>query len=350
MLNRHDPTYWLGKRVLVTGHTGFKGSWVTTRLLDLGAQVLGVSLPGGHGSPSLWDQLGLENVTEIRADIASTDWVRGVRAFSPQVVLHLAAQSLVTEGYRDPTSTFRTNVMGTVEVLRMIADLEELQAAVIVTTDKVYDVRQPPPFVEEHFLGGRDPYSASKACAELVTQSWPRLNVPVATARAGNVIGGGDWSLHRIVPDIVRAWTSGRTLALRRPVAIRPWQHVIEPLEGYLAYVQALANREDMPRTLNFGPATSQAVSVLRLVEFAAGEWRRLSGGATPKWEVLVEPDMAETHGLVLDSSLAEESLGWIGTWDWRQAMSKTLEWYLAAAAGAQPADLIRRQFAEYLG
>jgi len=344
----HDPGFWRGTRVLVTGHTGFKGSWLTARLCDLGATVHGVSLPRGEESTPLWDQLRLDAVSETRGDIASADWTGAVRAFSPQVVFHLAAQSLVSVGYQDPGLTFRTNVLGTVQVLDLLRQLPELRSAVIVTTDKVYDVRQAPPYVEDAFLGGKDPYSASKACAELVTRAWPGLEVPVATARAGNVIGGGDWARNRLVPDLVRAWSSSEVVTVRRPTAIRPWQHVVEPLDGYLAYAEGLATDPGLPRSLNFGPQASQRVSVSTLVEFAAGEWERVTGSAPAGWEVRAEPAMAETEDLSLDPTRALRSLGWGGVWDWQHALTRTLEWYVAVAQGATPRDQIRRQFEDH--
>lgn len=345
---KHDPTFWSGRRVLVTGHTGFKGTWLSFCLRGLGADVHGVSLPGNHGDPSLWNQAGVEGVSETRADIAGQDWLDDVRAFSPEVVLHLAAQSLVSEGYRDPVTTFRTNVQGTVQLLDLLEELKDLRATVVVTTDKVYDPSQAPPYDEGHLLGGKDPYSASKACAELVTHSWPHLATPVATARAGNVIGGGDWSVNRILPDIVRAWSDGEELVLRRPDAVRPWQHVVEPLAGYLSYVERLAAGDDMPSALNFGPHGRQSVPVLDLVEFASKEWSRLTGGPGPAWRVEREPSMAETKDLTLDPSLARESLGWGGRWTWQEATTRTLEWYVGAAHGAHPGDLIRADLAAY--
>jgi CDP-glucose 4,6-dehydratase len=348
MFQSHAKTYWSGKRVLVTGHTGFKGSWLATRLRDLGAVVHGVSLPADEGDSPLWRQLDLEGVSETRADVATRDWLDDARAFSPEFVLHLAAQSLVSVGYSDPALTFRTNVLGTVQVLDCLRLLPDLRAAIIVTTDKVYDVRQRTPFVEDHFLGGKDPYSASKACAELATLAWPGIEVPVATARAGNVIGGGDWAPDRILPDLVRAWSADEVLSLRHPTAVRPWQHVIEPLEGYLAFAEALAHDVDVPRALNFGPDSSQRVAVSTLVAFAADEWERLTGRGTPRWEVQERPVMAETDDLTLDPTLARTTLGWRGIWDWRQAITKTLEWYVAAADQVPPSELIRRQFDDY--
>jgi CDP-glucose 4,6-dehydratase len=343
-----DPAFWSDRRVVVTGHTGFKGSWLTCWLRDLGAEVHGVSLPEPPSDPCLWDQLDLVGVAEQRFDIASSDWQQGVRDFDPEVVLHLAAQPLVSVGYQDPGGTFHTNVQGTVSVLSLLGELPSLLATVIVTTDKVYDVRQPAPYTEQAFLGGKDPYSASKAAAELVVHSWPGGGAPVATARAGNVIGGGDWALDRIVPDLVRAWSSGDELVLRRPDAVRPWQHVAEPLAGYLRYAEALATRTELPRALNFGPDESQAVPVLDLVTAAADEWRRLVPGSTPSWRVEPQPELVETGLLTLDSSLAGSTLGWTGRWDWRDAISRTLAWYTQTAGGADPAAVTRAQIAEY--
>ena len=220
MPHMHDSAYWSGRRVLVTGHTGFKGSWLSTRLRDLGAKVHGVSLPGSHGEPSLWDQLAFDDLTETRADIATSDWISDARDFSPHVVLHLAAQSLVSEGYRDPALTFRTNVMGTVQVLDLLRGLPELQAGVIVTTDKVYDVRQRDAVRRGPLPGRQGPLLREQGVRRAGDPVLARRStVPVATARAGNVIGGGDWSVNRIVPDIVRAWSAG---ARRSRCAARP--------------------------------------------------------------------------------------------------------------------------------
>lgn len=343
-----DPSFWSGRRVLVTGHTGFKGAWVTCWLRDLGAQVHGVSLPGDHGDPCLWNLLALEDVTETRVDIAEDGWLEEVRGFAPEIVLHMAAQSLVSEGYRDPAATFRTNVLGTVQVMRLLESLDGVLSSIVITTDKVYDVRQPAPYREEHFLGGKDPYSASKACAELVTHSWPCVGSPVATARAGNVIGGGDYSLDRIVPDLVRAWSTDQPVTLRRPDAVRPWQHVVEPLAGYLLYAEALARSEELPLAMNFGPAKHQAVPVLDLVEHAATEWRRLTNGPAPQWEVLPHPPMEETGDLTLEARLAQKLLTWDNVWDWRTAVSRSLEWYVRHLQGEPAGSLMRAQLADY--
>ena len=350
MYRTHDPAFWAGRRVLVTGHTGFKGAWLTCWLRELGAEVHAVSLPASAGETPLWDALALEGVQDVRADIADTEWLAGAAAFRPEVVLHLAAQSLVSEGYRDPAGTFQTNVMGTVRLLGLVEQLPDLKAALVVTTDKVYDVRQATPFREGDFLGGKDPYSASKAAAELVVQSWPDLGDRVVTARAGNVIGGGDFALNRIVPDIVRAWSAGNTLVLRRPLAVRPWQHVIEPLLGYLLYTEDVANGRDVPRSLNFGPDPAQAVPVQALVEHAAGRWPQLRGaGAPPRWEVEPDPLMEETHDLTLDANQAQKVLAWGNVWGWQEAIDRSLEWYVRAADGEDRRSLVLEHVRAYL-
>ena len=349
MTRRHAPEFWAGKRVLLTGHTGFKGSWLTTYLRSIGAEVHGVSLAGSVATPSLWDQLGLTGITETRTDLDGSGWQADAIAFGPQVVVHLAAQSLVSRGHLDPLETFRTNVMGTARVLEFVQSAPDLEAVLVITTDKVYDPRQPPPHSELHFLGGADPYSASKAAAELVTQSWPSIPSCVATARAGNVIGGGDWSDDRLLPDLVRAWTADRALVLRRPHGVRPWQHVIEPLIGYLTYCEALAAGADVPRALNFGPAASGTATVEKLVAHAAETWRSLTHGPRPAWSVQGSPGFHETDTLVLDSSAAVQALGISGTWGWQEAVDLTLQWYASVAEGARPGPLILEQFAQYL-
>ena len=350
MHRTHDLAFWSGRRVLVTGHTGFKGSWLTCWLRDLGAEVYAVSLPPEMGATPLWDRLELDGVRDVRDDVAGTGWLAGAAAFRPEVVLHLAAQSLVSEGYRDPAGTFGTNVMGTVRVLSLVESLPDVRAALVVTTDKVYDVRQPTPFREGDFLGGKDPYSASKAAAQPATHSWPDLTGRVVTARAGNVIGGGDFALNRIVPDIVRAWSTDDTLVLRRPLAVRPWQHVVEPLLGYLLYAEDVACGRDVPRSLNFGPDPAQAVPVQALVEHAATQWAELRGtDAHPRWVVEPEPVMEETHDLTLAAGQAQQVLSWGNVWGWKEAIDRSLEWYVRAADGEDPRSLVLEQFGAYV-
>ena len=346
-----DPGFWAGRRVLLTGHTGFKGSWLTCWLQALGAEVMGVSLAELPTEPSLWEQLGLPGVADVRADITTGDWTARARAFAPSVVLHLAAQPLVAVGYEEPARTFEVNVQGTVCVLEFVASSQSVDAALVITTDKVYDPAESPPHDEHHRFGGREPYSASKAAAEIVVAGWPEMRSPRATARAGNVIGGGDWARNRLLPDLVRAWAAGLAPELRRPRGVRPWQHVLEPLRGYLVYAEALAHGRDVPPGLNFGPVDEQSVSVATLTAFAAETWRRLGGELPePAWTESAAPDFEETGELTLDSRLAAEQLGWSSVLGWQAAVALTLEWYAAAGAGEAPADLIRRQLATYTG
>lgn len=338
--------FWRGRRVLVTGHTGFKGSWLCAWLDLLGAQTMGLSLPPPDAP--LWEALRLESVTEVRADVASHAWQDVVVEFEPEIVFHLAAQALVSVGYADPVRTFTTNIYGSVQVLDTFSRLSAARAAVMVTTDKVYDSSQPIPFTEESYLGGRDPYSASKAAMELVIRSWPDLPFPVVTARAGNVIGGGDSSPDRLLPDLIRSWSHGDQLVLRRPNAVRPWQHVLEPVRGYLLYAERLVER-DLPRALNLGPDTSQCVSVDEVVAFAAEHWQAAEDQASePHWAVAADPQMAETELLVLDSSLAGEALGWSNRLGWRQAVALTIDWHRAHVAGADALALMRTEITDY--
>lgn len=345
-----DQDFWSGRRVLVTGHTGFKGAWLCTYLGELGADVLGVSLPRPTTRPSLWDELALDTVTDVRADVADPPtWTPVVRDFSPEVVLHLAAQSLVSDGFTDPVTTFRTNVMGTVAVMDLLDQLSGVLSAVIITTDKVYDTRQAAPYVERHYLGGADPYAASKTAAELVAASWPTAEpTRIGVARAGNVIGGGDWAANRIVPDLVRSWLSGQELVLRRPRAVRPWQHVIEPLVGYLSYAQVLAEGRDLPQALNFGPRAADAVTVEQLVTHAESSWARIAGRPPAGWRSATSSSWGETGTLTLDSTASTQHLGLLNRWDWRTAVDLTLDWYFRAAAGESPRTLVNEQFDAY--
>lgn len=341
-----DEAFWRSRRVLLTGHTGFKGAWLACWLRSLGAEVMGVSLPDPVSQPSLWDLLPNMGVTDVRADIAGHSWQAAATEFDPEVVLHLAAQALVLRGYAAPADTFTSNVMGTVSVLDALSSFPRVLGMLVATTDKVYDTRQPTPFSEGAFLGGNDPYSASKACAEMVVRSWPTEHV-VGTARAGNVIGGGDWAPDRLLPDLDRAWTSGEELLLRRPDAVRPWQHVLEPLRGYLLYAERLAQGSSAPSALNFGPSLDQCVAVQALVAHAADEWERVTA-KQPTWEALEQPPVPETGLLELDSTLAERELGWRNAMDWRASVEATLAWNAELRAGEPAADMVARQLDDY--
>lgn len=343
-----DPVFWRGRRVLVTGHTGFKGTWLCAWLDELGATVAGVSLPEAPSDPSLWDQVGLPLADDVRADIRSRDWQDRAEAFGPEFVLHLAAQPLVSAGWSSPAETFDINVMGTARLMELLPRLTTALATLVVTTDKVYKPRGAV-YDEDSPLGGEDPYSASKACAELVVHSWPQPGHPVATARAGNVIGGGDWAENRLLPDLVRSWSCGQAAVLRRPDSVRPWQHVLEPICGYLLYLEDLASGHTVPSALNFGPPAQQSVCVRDVAQHGAREWARINGGTVPPVTALDAPTMHETRELSIDSTLAAETLGWAGRLDWKQSVTLTLEWFAVLSRGdASAAELLREQIAAY--
>ncbi|MDQ0456935.1 CDP-glucose 4,6-dehydratase [Rhizobium paknamense] len=344
-----DPTFWRGRRVLLTGHTGFKGSWLSLWLRDMGAVVTGLALPP-ESRPNLHGLLGESlpdtEICDLRDRLAVTAAV--LRA-EPEIVLHLAAQPLVRAGYRDPVGTFETNVQGTVHVLDVLRAVETVKAIVVVTTDKVYENPETArPFVESDPLGGHDPYSASKAAAEIVAASYrasffaPR-GVGLATARAGNVIGGGDWAQDRIVPDAVRAWSLQRAIEVRRPAAVRPWQHVLEPLAGYLALAERLYAGGLAHAAFNFGPDPDNAATVADLLAVAS---RAFGGGEV---SLGTEAGPHEAGYLLLDSSRARDHLGYRPLWNFEETVVRTMGWYRRLAAGEAAIDLCRADIADYL-
>lgn len=343
-------TFWAGRRVLLTGHTGFKGSWLALWLTRLGAVTMGISLEGSPAPPRLWDDLGLDLEVDDRADLSRPGWEDRIRDFSPEVVLHLAAQALVPVGYADPVLTWTSNVLGTVRLMALLDSLPSLQATLVVTTDKVYDPRQPAPHAETAFLGGEDPYSASKAATELVVASWPSLVAPVAVARAGNVIGGGDRSPDRLLPDVVRSWASGTPVPLRQPGSVRPWQHVLEPLDGYLRYAEALATGRSVPRALNLGPTPGQLVDVASVVDLAHA-LRKDTGLPVPAvaWTSTPCAQMPENPLLEIDSELARTTLGWSNRLSWQESVAWTVDWHLRAESGQDPRALVEDQLDTYL-
>lgn len=341
---------WSGRRVLVTGHTGFKGAWLTLWLRSLGADVVGLSLPAEHADGA-WAELSRGvDAEEVLGDVRDAGLVRDVlHRTAPDVVLHLAAQALVRRGHRDPAGTYSTNVDGTVNVLAAAREQPSVRAVVVVTSDKVYaDTARPGGCREDDALGGADPYSASKACAELVVRSW-RASYPaephVVTARAGNVIGGGDRGEDRLVPDVLTAMTEGRSVRLRNPGATRPWQFVLEPLSGYLAFAEALLARpDDVPAALNFGPsATAAQVPVAEVVEHLA----RLQGDGS-SWEPDDGPSPPEAQILALDPSLAGRALGWRPRSDVMDALAWTLQWHNAQRAGSDLVEVSLQQIAQF--
>lgn len=342
-----SPELWNGTRVLVTGHSGFKGSWLTAWLRELGAEVQGLSLPQPPTWPSLWSDLGM-GIHEVRDDIRGNGWAPEVRRFNPTVAFHLAAQPLVAEGFRTPLGTFDTNVLGVGRLLEAMEGLAELRALVIITTDKVYDTRQAGPFAEGDFLGGRDPYSASKAAAELLAASWPDKTLPIVTARAGNVVGGGDWAGERLVPDLVRAWRRGDTVQLRDISGIRPWQHVLEPIRGYLLYAEALITNRTVSHALNFGPSADDMVSVGEIVRCCAEFWPSNDMGTSPAWAEIKDRPYPETRTLTLDSSRAHDELGWRGLLGWRETIRWTIDWYQGYLREVPAHELVSRDIRSY--
>ena len=345
------PGFWQGKRVLVTGHTGFKGAWLTHWLSMMGANVVGLSL-APDTNPSLYQLLALDGCCESRiGDIRDTATVRDtVRHAQPDVVLHLAAQALVRASYESPVATFNTNVMGTAHVLEALRESESCRVAVMVTTDKVYRNREWVwPYREDDPLGGHDPYSASKAACEMVIESC-RLSflqshgIAVASARAGNVIGGGDWSENRLIPDAVRAWQHGHILDIRRPDAVRPWQHVIEPLAGYLVLAEHLWRLPDLAGAYNFGPFANATASVREVVELARQ--------AYPAGEVAygkVDAGPHEAGLLALDPSRAKAVLQVQQRFSLEESVRRTMNWYLAQSQGRSAADLCDGDIAAWM-
>lgn len=309
-----DRTFWSGKRVLLTGHTGFKGSWAALWLSRLGAEVTGFSL-APDTEPNLFTLASVDGCLrsrfgDLRDRAAANEAVRDV---NPQIVIHMAAQPLVRRSYTDPVETFAANVMGTVHLLDALREAPALRTVLVVTTDKVYEnAEQGVSFVEDDPLGGHDPYSASKAATEIVVSSYARSflkerGVSVATARGGNVIGGGDFSEDRLVPDIWRALHAGKPLVLRNPAAARPWQHVLDCLNGYFAFVRGLSEGMDLPTALNFGPAPdAPSVTVAALAEAV-----QAALGTDADWKPANLEGPHEMTTLEIDSSRARAMLGW---------------------------------------
>ncbi len=340
--------FWRGRKVFLTGHTGFKGAWMYLWLRSLGAEVTGYALapPGG---PNLWGIVG-GGAHSVIGDIRDGDRVAAVVCDTrPQIVIHMAAQALVRESYRDPVGTFDTNVMGTANVLQACRNAQDLECVVVVTSDKVYENHDAgSPFVETDRLGGHDPYSNSKACAELLTGSFRdsffTKGPPVATVRAGNVIGGGDWSPDRLIPDCVRALDAGSRVILRYPDAIRPWQHVLEPLSGYLAMARALVlTPHAAPRAVNFGPDPASFCSVHQVVDAFSARF-----GGKPGWQPDGMAHPVEAQALTLSSALAERTLGWRPILGIDESLSWTADWYRAFEEGKNMLAFTEAQLAQY--
>lgn len=340
-----DAGFWSGRRVLVTGHTGFKGAWLSSWLLKLGAEVTGYAL-APTDEPNLFELLDLQSRLEHRvADIRDPDGLLdAMRRVKPEIVVHLAAQPLVRESYRDPAGTYATNVMGTVNLLEAVRLSPGPKVVLVVTSDKCYENREWPwGYREIDPLGGHDPYSSSKACAELVTTAYRSSyfsgeagSPVVASVRAGNVIGGGDWSVDRVVPDAMRAFSAGAPLSVRSPSATRPWQHVLEPLRGYLLLCQLAYERPvDAAQPFNIGPGENDVVPVSRLMQLISAAW-----GPDAQWTVESSADLHEAGELKLDSSRARRLIGWHPSIGLTEAVDMTVSLYQLFYGGATPAEL----------
>jgi CDP-glucose 4,6-dehydratase len=352
-MSAFDASFWRHRRVFLTGHTGFKGAWLTLWLTGLGARVTGLSLPPPT-DPSLFALCAKGRCTDLYGDIAEAALVvRAIADCEPEVVIHMAAQALVRPSYVDPIGTYATNVMGTANVLQAVRSVPSVRAVLVVTSDKVYENDGGGrPFAEDDRLGGHDPYSSSKACAEILTHSFRQSffdgTCRVATARAGNVVGGGDWSPSRIVPDIVAAYDAGQPVALRYPQAVRPWQHVLDPLAGYLMLAQAMvAEPDSAPVALNFAPDADSFRSVSELVQAFTAHW-----GGRPGWRLDSGEHPHEASLLTLDASRARAALGWEPLLAFDDAVAWTADWYRTFRNGDDVGAVTLRQigmFAERL-
>jgi CDP-glucose 4,6-dehydratase len=343
--------FWRDKRVFLSGHTGFKGSWLSLWLQSLGAEVFGLAL-APPSQPSLFEVAhvasGMSSVTGDIRDLQTV--LHAMQRFRPQIVIHMAAQSLVRLSYTEPVETYATNVMGTVHVLEAARRIDSVRCIVNVTSDKCYENREWPwGYRETEPMGGYDPYSNSKGCSELVTSSYRRSffqnsKVALASARAGNVIGGGDWASDRLVPDILRAFERNEPVVIRNPNSIRPWQHVLEPLSGYLTLAERLwSDGESVAEGWNFGPHEEDAKPVLWIVKRMVDTW----GGAAG-WKLDAGEHPHEAHYLKLDISKARHRLGWRPRWNLDTALSKVTLWQQAWRAQQDMQQVCREQIQQY--
>lgn len=347
-----EPAFWKNCRVFLTGHTGFKGSWLSLWLHQLGAVVTGFSLHPPT-DPSLFEDANVVASLEqsvygdIRDGKALASAMQDAR---PEVVIHMAAQPLVRESYIDPVETYATNVMGTVNVLEASRNTSSVKAILNITTDKCYENREWVwGYRENEPMGGHDPYSSSKGCAELVSSAYRssfllQAGIALATARAGNVIGGGDWAADRIVPDAMRAFMNRKCLEVRNPLATRPWQHVLEPLTGYLMLCQQLVERpNEFSVAWNFGPGSADAKPVSQLVDIMIQSW-----GDEARWKLDTEAHPHEANYLKLDCSKAKSNLKWQPIWNLNRALSETVQWYKARHTGEDMNAFTLQQIAGY--
>jgi CDP-glucose 4,6-dehydratase len=327
-----NASFWAGRRVFLTGHTGFKGSWLSLWLNKLGANVVGYSLESPT-EPSLFKDANVSHVLErsIFGDVCNAvELSKAMKESSPEIVIHMAAQSLVGESYIDPFKTYNTNVMGTVNLLEAVRKTPSVKVVLNVTSDKCYEnIETDQPYKENNRMGGYDPYSSSKGCAELISSAYRKSffkseGIALATARAGNVIGGGDWASNRIIPDAMRAFMNNKKLEIRSPLSIRPWQHVLEPLSGYLRLCESMLNNpEKFSEGWNFGPEEDSVESVGTLVDILVDYW-----GDSAEWIKSKDIHPYESKILKLDSKKANIELEWSSRWGLKSALYETVLWY----------------------
>ncbi len=347
-----EVNFWKSRKVFVTGHTGFKGSWLSLWLASMGAEVCGYALSPST-RPNIFQAIGIEHdIKSVLADIRdATALEAAMRDFGPEVVIHMAAQPLVRYSYQNPVETYGVNVMGTVHLLDAVRRTPRVRAVVCVTSDKCYENREWVwPYREDEAMGGHDPYSNSKGCAELVisayrssflpAEQYTKHQVAIGSGRAGNVIGGGDWAPDRLVPDIVRAFHAGESVSVRNLLAIRPWQHVLEPLSGYLTLAEHLYTQgAAFASGWNFGPSDSDVQTVRYLVSEMSKLW-----GDGASWQVVEQEKMHEAHLLRLDSSKARFGLGWKPRWTLVEALKQTVQWYREFYEGRDARSTTLRQ------
>jgi CDP-glucose 4,6-dehydratase len=352
-----NPSFWRGRKVFLTGHTGFKGGWLSLWLQSLGVELTGFALEAPT-DPSLFKVAGVgQGMKSIIGDVRDGEsLMRAMRDARPEVVIHMAAQPLVRYSYENPVETYSTNVMGTVHLLEAVRAVGTVRSVVVVTSDKCYENKEWEwGYREDEPMGGYDPYSNSKGCSELVVSSYrssyfnplayEKHGVALATGRAGNVIGGGDWAGDRLIPDILRAVEQGRQVVIRNPHAIRPWQHVLEPLHGYLKLVEKLHEKgADLAQAWNFGPNDEDAKPVGWIVDKLTEQW-----GEGASWILDGEEHLHEAHFLKLDCSKAKSRLGWHPRWTIEQAIEKIIDWHREYINGCNMREMTLKQIESYV-
>jgi len=348
-----NPDFWSGKKVLITGHTGFKGSWLSLWLQKSNASVIGYALPPPT-TPSLFEIARVaENMCSLEGDVRDLELLQSVfKEHKPDIVIHMAAQALVRYSYESPVETYATNVMGTVNVLEAVRGCPSVRAVLNITSDKCYENREWVwGYRENDPMGGHDPYSSSKGCAELVTSAYrnsffsdDKSRAIIASARAGNVIGGGDWAMDRLIPDIMNAFMDNQAVAIRNPASIRPWQHVLEPLNGYLTLLERMyESGEQFGEAWNFGPDDTDAKPVSWIIENLADLW-----GKDAKFELSSENQVHEAQYLKLDCSKASYLLNWKTKLQLSDALEWIVEWYLSYQRGQDMRDYTENEIARY--